>query len=186
MSVAMLEPAPKGKDSYNRHREEGQAPVFDQEEPQVKDAYEIEKLVNRRVSRPRGRGSKEKNEIVEYLVKWKNWGKAHNAWYKVEDLQGLDARLRRQVWEAIAEAIPKTEEDLGCLKVFQTSPGIAVTPPELTFSLKCELGRLIDQIHSTDDVDDVMKHVQRLFDPARGQQEQAEGLGDRQKDAVCK
>ena len=69
MSVTMLEPAPKGEDPYNRHREEGQAPVFNQEEPQVKDAYEIEKLVDRRVSRPRGRGSKEKNEIVEYLVK---------------------------------------------------------------------------------------------------------------------
>lgn len=86
ISIAMLEPAPKEDDPYHRPRQEGQPPITDEEHPEVKDAYEIEKLVDRRVSRPRGRGSREKPDIVEYLVKWKDWGKAHNVWYEVEDL----------------------------------------------------------------------------------------------------
>ena len=87
ISVAMLEPAPKGEDPYRRPREEGQAPVFDHEEPAIKDRYEIQRLADRRTSRPPGRGSKDKEDVIEYLVKWKGWGKAHNVWYKVEDLE---------------------------------------------------------------------------------------------------
>lgn len=86
ISIAILEPAPRESDLYQRPREFGQEPVFDNAEPEVKDRYEIEGLVDRRVRRPVGRGSKGKDDVVEYLVKWKNWGKAHNVWYDVKDL----------------------------------------------------------------------------------------------------
>lgn len=85
ISVAMLEPAPKEYDPYHRSRPEGQ-PVTDMEDPDVKDRYEIEKLIDRRVVKAKGRGSKDKEPEVEYLVKWKDWGPAHNVWYKVPDL----------------------------------------------------------------------------------------------------
>ena len=85
-SVAMLEPAPKGEDPYGRPREEGQKPIVDKDDPSVKDRYEIEKLIDRQEVRPRGRGSRQKDAIVQYLVKWKNWGPAHNVWYNASDL----------------------------------------------------------------------------------------------------
>lgn len=82
----MLEPAPKGENLYRRLREEGQESVVDKDDPTVKDRQEIKKLIDRQEVRPRGRGSCQKDSIAQYLVKWKNWGPAHNVWYNVEDL----------------------------------------------------------------------------------------------------
>lgn len=48
---------------------------------------EIEALIDRRVSKKRGRG---KGTVVQYLIKWKGWSKGHNVWYNEEDLK--DAR----------------------------------------------------------------------------------------------
>ena len=40
--------------------------------------YEIEKLINKRVSR--------NGKDTRYLVKWKNYGNEHNVWYSAKDL----------------------------------------------------------------------------------------------------
>ena len=85
-SVAMLEPALKGQDPYRRPWEEGQEPISDENDPTIKDNHEIEKLIDRQKVRPRGRNSKQKSFVIQYLVKWKNWGPAHNAWYNIKDL----------------------------------------------------------------------------------------------------
>ena len=86
ISIAMLEPAPKGSDPYHRPREEGQDPIEDNEredEDQDSKIYEIEILLDRRVVRPRGRSKK---STFEYVVKWKNCGPAHNVWCQEKDL----------------------------------------------------------------------------------------------------
>ena len=83
ISVAMLEPAPKDSDPYQRPRDQGQDPVVDNEDPDQRE-YEIEALLDKREVRKRGRG---KGTVTEYLVKWKYWGPAHNVWYRAEDLQ---------------------------------------------------------------------------------------------------
>lgn len=83
ISVAMLEPAPKDSDPYQRPRDQGQDPVVDNEDPDQRE-YEIEALLDKREVRKRGRG---KGTATEYLVKWKYFGPAHNVWYRAEDLQ---------------------------------------------------------------------------------------------------
>ncbi len=82
----MLEPASIGENLYRRPREEGQKCVVDEDDPIVKDRHEIKNLIDRQEVRPRGRESRQKDSIVQYLVKWKNMGPAHNVWYNVEDL----------------------------------------------------------------------------------------------------
>ena len=85
--MAMLEPAPKETDSYNRPREKIQDEVLDNVTPEEKKKgkiYEIERLVDRKETKQRGRGKK---TVVKYLVKWKDWGSVQNVWYPVEDLQ---------------------------------------------------------------------------------------------------
>ena len=67
ISVAMLEPASKDFDPYQRPRDQGQNPVVDNEDPDQRE-YEIEALLDKREVRKRGRG---KGTVTEYLVKWK-------------------------------------------------------------------------------------------------------------------
>ena len=57
--------------------------MVDNEDPDQRE-YEIENLLDKQEVRKYGRG---KGTAVEYLVKWKDWGPAHNAWHQVEDLQ---------------------------------------------------------------------------------------------------
>lgn len=64
ISVASLEPAPKGKDPYDRGRDNEQPPVVDNDVEGTKDHYEIELLLDRRERRPKG-----KDPVVEFLVK---------------------------------------------------------------------------------------------------------------------
>lgn len=80
VSVAQLEPLPKGPDPYNRPQEHEPGPVA----AEADDApeYEIEKLLGRRVHLRRGK------PIVQYLVKWLGYGAVHNRWYDLDDLAG--------------------------------------------------------------------------------------------------
>lgn len=80
VSVAQLEPG-SGKDGseedpYMRDRITATPEV--QEDGTITDLFEIETLLGKQVSRGK----------VQYLVKWKNSGNQHNAWYDIEDLQG--------------------------------------------------------------------------------------------------
>ena len=49
--------------------------MVDNADPNLQE-HEIEKLVDKNVRKRRGRG---KGQVVKYLIKWKNWGSAHNA-----------------------------------------------------------------------------------------------------------
>lgn len=73
VSVAQLEPYP-GEDPYQRPRPTNPPPVVDEDRPD--DSYEIEKILEKRIS-----GNK-----PQYLIKWKDYGPQDNAWYKLEDL----------------------------------------------------------------------------------------------------
>lgn len=77
ISVAQLEPVPRGPDPYNRPRPDHPPPV-QMEGLGDAPAYEIERLVDRRVTA---------NGTLEYFVKWKGYGLHHGWWYKLRDLQ---------------------------------------------------------------------------------------------------
>ena len=82
ISIAMLEPGPKGKDPYNRDDGESQPPpVADDWRDSDAPSWEIEGLVNRRF-RTYGRGKPRE----EFYVKWIGYGPEHNTWYGVHDL----------------------------------------------------------------------------------------------------
>ncbi len=85
VSVAQLEPA-YDNDPYGREANTEPPPVENEavnsDNDETAPAYEIERLLDRRVTR-RGRGK----VTVQYLVKWKGYSHAHNAWYGLEDLQ---------------------------------------------------------------------------------------------------
>lgn len=68
VSVAQLEPLPKGSDPFGRMIEARQAPVeaADEEYP----LYEIERLMGRRIDK--------RTRKPEYLVRWLGWGSVHN------------------------------------------------------------------------------------------------------------
>ena len=68
----MPKPAPPGEDPYERPREVGQEAVLDNEDLSITDRYEMERLLDRRVT---GRG---KSATVQYLVMWKGWDSVHN------------------------------------------------------------------------------------------------------------
>ena len=75
ISIAQLEPH-TGPDPYGRLSNPEPPPV--EEEGEVQDpAYEVEKLLNKRITRGKN----------QYLVKWKGYGHEHNGWYKLEDLK---------------------------------------------------------------------------------------------------
>ena len=76
VSIAQLEPAPPGEDPYHRPRPTEPPAVTDADRPP--GSYELEKLLERRINARTGK--------PEYLVKWKDYGSHHNAWYKLEDL----------------------------------------------------------------------------------------------------
>lgn len=90
ISVTMLEPAPPGEDPYHRARDNDQAPPLEQHDDGTR-TDEVEILLDRRVAKQRGRG---KGTVIQYLVKWKGWSKAHNVWYNQEDLSGARDRIK--------------------------------------------------------------------------------------------
>lgn len=85
VSIAQLEPAPKGEDPYLRATQElPPALVVDGES----DHYKVEALLGRRQG---GRGGRQ----TFYLVKWKGYGHEFNEWKNKKDLQHA-AELVRQ------------------------------------------------------------------------------------------
>ena len=92
ISVASLEPAPKGKDPYNRRRDDEQPPVVENDEEGTGDHYEIERLLDRRERRPKGR-----KPVVEFLVKWKNWAPYWNSWYDIQNLPNAKGAIEDYV-----------------------------------------------------------------------------------------
>ena len=86
ISIAQLEPAPdRSEDPYARASTQPVPPVVEEGQDQAVNSefaskykpYEIERLLERR-----GTGRN-----IKYLVKWKNCGNEHNAWYPVHALQ---------------------------------------------------------------------------------------------------
>ncbi|KAH3989747.1 hypothetical protein HBH52_015990 [Parastagonospora nodorum] len=84
VSVAQLEPLPRGVDPFGRTFESRQGPVeaADEEYPE----YEIESLLDRKIDKRSG--------SRKYLVRWKGWGSIHNQWYDEEDLSGAKELLK--------------------------------------------------------------------------------------------
>ena len=48
ISITTLEPAPKGKDPYDRKKNDEQPPVFNNDPKGTADHYKIERLLDRR------------------------------------------------------------------------------------------------------------------------------------------
>jgi hypothetical protein len=73
ISVAHLEPAPFGNDLFSRSHDDHPPPVEKQNLNAEWQTFEIETFLDRRFRRY-GR----KKKIIEYLVKWKEYGPEHN------------------------------------------------------------------------------------------------------------
>ena len=73
-----MEPVHQEPDPFDRPRNHEPGPVAAQDDEAP--AYEIERLLGRRVKTRRGR------PIVQYLVKWLGYGAAANQWYDLEHL----------------------------------------------------------------------------------------------------
>lgn len=77
VSVAQLEPLPKGTDPFGRKIEARNEPVDSLEDDAP--SYEIERFLGRRFNKQTGN--------TQYLVRWTGWGSVHNQWYDLQDLQ---------------------------------------------------------------------------------------------------
>lgn len=85
ISVALLEPAPKDKDPFDRQLDEP-GPTFDDRYPEDTDRYDIDRILARR-TRPIGRNA---TLFTEYLVRWQGFNEAHDEWIRKEHLDGAE------------------------------------------------------------------------------------------------
>ena len=81
ISIAMLKPASREKNSYERPREKEQLALEDQE---TNDVFELKRLIDKRITIKSQNSNK--REMMQYLTKWKNWDLVHNKWYDDDDL----------------------------------------------------------------------------------------------------
>jgi hypothetical protein len=83
ISITHLEPAPHGKDPYDR-KDNDHPPPLEEGDPNAEwREFSIETLLDRR-HRRYGKGKK----ILEYLVKWEGYGPEFNEWYGEDLLDG--------------------------------------------------------------------------------------------------
>lgn len=103
ISIAQLEPAPKGSDPFQREYSWDPPPV--KSEGDSAPYYEIERLIGKQVSRKK----------TQYLVTWKGYDDSHNVWYNEDDLG--NAKEAIQDYEAFLASRPgprrKVKEILG-------------------------------------------------------------------------
>jgi len=78
VSVLQLEKLPQEPDPFERPQDHEPGPVAAQDDDAP--AYEIERLIGRRIRTKRGR------PVVQYLVKWLGYSAASNQWYDLENL----------------------------------------------------------------------------------------------------
>jgi Chromo (CHRromatin Organisation MOdifier) domain len=91
ISIAHLEPA--HADSFNR-------PTPDHPDAVFADEWEVEKAVNKRVKKLRGK------EVVEYLIRWSGWGPEYDLWIKEKDLPNAHEAI--QEYENSQANLPST------------------------------------------------------------------------------
>ena len=86
ISITYLEPTiDQAEDPFGRvNRQMSKPPPA--EYVDGNDEYEVERIVNKRVSLVKKRGSARKVRKVEYLIRWKGYGPEDDAWYDVIDL----------------------------------------------------------------------------------------------------
>ena len=134
ISIAMLEPKPKGKDPYDRDETlNPQEPVADGYIDSEYPTWEIDALVNRRW---RAYG-KAKQPREEFYVKWKGHGPQHNTWYGLHDLKDameyvIEARKRYPRPED-TNALPQFQKDADEWEDLEddqgNQPSIHIPPP---------------------------------------------------------
>ena len=83
ISVAQLEPA-LSADPYHRQWNPEPPPVTDQEPEKPGKPYELERLLEKKTMYGK----------PHYLVKWKDYGNEHNAWYSIDDLPNATNLIR--------------------------------------------------------------------------------------------
>ena len=76
VSIAQLEPVPDGSDPYHRPFNPEPPAVTDTEPEKPGKPYELERLLEKKTMYGK----------PHYLVKWKDYGSEHNAWYSIDDL----------------------------------------------------------------------------------------------------
>ncbi|KAL1981340.1 hypothetical protein VTN96DRAFT_2781 [Rasamsonia emersonii] len=89
ISVAHLEPAPKGPDPYGRTATEPGA-VLDERFPEDTDRYEVEVILDKR-TRCYGRS---KTPTTHYLVRWKGYTAAGDQWLHERNLVGAEELIK--------------------------------------------------------------------------------------------
>lgn len=78
-SMAQLEPTlPLAENSFSRLFPANPPPVFVNGDTDILKSFEIEKLLNKRQVK------KEKDQAIEYLVRYKGYGPKQNRWYNIK------------------------------------------------------------------------------------------------------
>lgn len=96
ISIAQLEPATPGDDPYDRIVTADPPPVTNAHEDSASPSYEIERLLDKRITRNK----------PYYLVKWKGYGHQHNVWYSIDNLKGATDLIAD--YEATAAITPRS------------------------------------------------------------------------------
>ena len=69
---------------FHRSRSEKSSSVFVEENIDIMKFFELERILNKRVTR------KERDLVIEYLVKWVDYESKHDQWLNVKDLDNAN------------------------------------------------------------------------------------------------